>query len=139
MELKQTRRFKMAGIDRVNGAPSAEAFYGGYQPLVIKVENNGVFTANTGGGTTAIVEGGYAKAVKALQTVGSIVWLGTQTANSFTAVVDGATVNRGAGATTAGTWGALKDALASEVGGAAGDFTVTSSNALNGAGTFTFA
>lgn len=128
----------MAGIDRVNGAPAAGAFYG-YQPLVVKVAATNKFTASTGGGTSAIVEGGYAKAVKAVQTVGSVVWLGARSASAFTVVVDGATVNRGAGATTAGAFGALIDALVSEVGGSAGDYTVTTSEALNGDGTFTFA
>lgn len=128
----------MAGISRINGNAVAGAFYG-LQPLVVKVADSGSgFTASTGGGTTAIVEGGYEKAVRALETVGSIVWLGAQADATFTAVVDGASVNRGPGATTSGAWGALKDALAS-AGFTVGNLTVTTSSTLNGAGTFTFA
>lgn len=128
----------MPGIARVNGSMTAEAFYG-LQPLVIKIADSGSgFTADSGGGTSEITEGGYTKGVKALQTVASIVWLGAQANASLTAVVDAGTVNRGAGATTAGTWGALKDALG-DAGFTIGNLTITTSSTLNGAGTFTFA
>lgn len=130
----------MAGIARVHGAPLAGAFYG-LQPLVVKIATTNLLTADTGGGATEITEGGRTKAVRALQTVGSIVWLSAADAgvDNLTAVVDGATVNNGAGLVTAGTWGALKDALAAAVGGVPGDFTVTSSSVLNADGSFTFA
>lgn len=133
-----------AGITRVHGEAAAGAFYG-LQPIVVNIAATGKFTADTvtsGGGTSGdilVSEGGYAKAVKALETLASIVWLGTQANDSFTAVVDGTSFNTGAGATTAGTYGALKDSLVSECGGSAGNYTVTISTALNGAGTFTFA
>lgn len=132
-----------AGIARVHGQAAAGAFYG-YSPLVIKIANNGKFTADTVNGTTgAITDGGYAKTVKLVQTVGSIVWLGAQTANTFAAVIDYPSANQGdgaggnAGATTG--FGALKAALAAALGGAASDYTITTSSALNGDGTFTFA
>jgi len=132
-----------AGIARVHGQAAPGAFYG-YTPLVVKVAATGKFTADTVNGTTgAITDGGYAKAIKAVQTVGSIVWLGAQTANTFTAVVDYPSANQGdgaggnAGATTG--FGALKAALAAALGGAAGDYTITTATALNGDGTFTFA
>lgn len=128
----------MAGIGRVHGAPAAGAFYG-LQPTVVKVAATGKFTADSGTAPTAITEGGYTKAVKAMQTVGSIVWLAARDADVFTAVVDGATLNNGAGATTAGAFGALRDAMVSNCGGVVGDYTVTTSTALNGDGTFTFA
>lgn len=128
----------MAGIARTHGAASAEAFYG-LQPLVIKIADSGSgFTADSGGGTTEITEGGYTKGIRALQTVASIVWLGAQTNASLCAVIDSGTANNGAGATTAGAWGALKDALA-DAGFTVGNLTVTTSSTLNGAGTFTFA
>lgn len=132
-----------AGIDRVHGRAAAGAFYG-YTPLVVKIANSGKFTADTVNATTgAITEGGYSKTVKLVQTVGSIVWLGAQTANTFVAIVDQPTVNQGdgaggnAGATTG--FGALAAALAAALGGSAGDYTITTSSALNGDGTFTFA
>lgn len=129
----------MAEIGRFNGSPAAGSFYG-YQFVVIKVANsNNVFTADSGGAGTAITEGGYSKAVKALAQIGSLIVLGTQAAGTFTAIVDAATVNNGAGGTTSGAYGALKDAMVSQIGGSASDYTVTTSTALNGAGTFTYA
>lgn len=132
-----------AGIDRVHGRAAPGAFYG-YTPLVVKIAASGKFTADTVNATTgAITDGGYAKTVKALQTVGSIVWLGAQTANTFAAIVDYPSVNQGdgaggnAGATTG--FGALAATLAATLGGAASDYTITTSSALNGDGTFTFA
>ena len=132
-----------AGIGRIHGQAAAGAFYG-YTPVVVKVLNTGTFTADTVNGTTGVItEGGYSKAVKAVQTVGSIVWLGAQTANTFVAIVDQPSVNQGdgaggnAGATTG--FGALAAALAAALGGSAGDYTITTSSALNGDGTFTFA
>lgn len=133
-----------AGIARVHGQAAAGAFYG-YSPVVVKILNTGTFTADSVDGTTgAITEGGYSKAVKAVQTVGSIVWLGAQNANTFTAIVDYPSLNQGdgaggnAGATTG--FGALKAALvAAGVDNTTTDFVITSSTVLNGDGTFTFA
>ena len=133
----------MPGINKVHGQVAPGAFYG-YTPLVVKVAATGKFTADSVNGTTgAITEGGYAKASKALQTVSSIVWLGARDADAFTAIVDFPTANQGdgaggnAGATTG--FGALKATLAAALGGVVGDYTVTTSSVLNGAGTFTFA
>lgn len=127
----------MAGVDRVNGSPIPGAFYG-YPPLVLKILNTGTFTADSGGGTTAIVEGGYSKAVKAIGTVGSIIWLGTQTSSTFTVIVDYPSFNLGSGATTSGLFGALKDALVSEVGSSAGLYNISSATTLTADGNFVF-
>ena len=128
------------GQVKVNGKVASGAFYG-YQPLVLKIADSGSgFTAATGGTSQSapLVEGGYDKAVRAIQTLGSIVVMGAQTNASIAVIVDAATFNAGAGATTAGAYGALKDALASQ-GFTVGNLTVTTSSALNGDGTFTFA
>ncbi len=127
----------MPGVDRVNGVPTTGAFYG-LSPLVLKITNTATFTANSGGGTTAITEGGYAKAIKSVQTVGSIVWLGTQTDNSFACIVDGPTLNTGPGVTNTGLFGALKDALVSNVGGLAVEYQISSSTTFKADGTFLF-
>ena len=139
----------MATLNRVHGQTSGGAFYG-YSPLVVRITASGgaanVFTADTVNGTTgAITDGGYTIARRVLQTVASIVWLGERdTGNDvFTAIVDLPTANQGdgtggnAGATTG--FGALKAALALALGGAAGDYAVATSTALNGVGTFTYA
>jgi hypothetical protein len=110
--------------------------------LVIKVaDSQSGFTATTGGTSQSVplVEGGYDKGIRAVETLGSIVWAGDQTNASLCVIVDGATFNAGAGATTSGAYGALKDAVASATGMGVGNLTVTTSSVLNGAGTFTFA
>ena len=139
----------MPGISRVHGQTAAGAFFG-YTPLVVKVVCSGgaanVFTADAVDGTTgAITDGGYTVARRTLQNFASIVWLGAADGgfDNFTAIVDQPTANQGdgtggqAGATTG--FGALKAALALALGGAAGDYAVTTSSVLNAAGTFTFA
>lgn len=132
----------MAGISRVHGQVAAGAFYG-YTPIVVKIANTGTFTADSVAGTGVITEGGYAKATKIVQTFGSIVWQGAQADDSVTFIIDQPTLNQGdgaggnAGATTG--FGALKAALASGIGSTAANYRVTTSTALNGAGTFTFA
>jgi len=134
----------MAALNRVHGQVAAGAFYG-YTPLVIKIaDSSSRFTADTGGNGAAITEGGYALAVKAIQSLGSIVWLGAQLDASITVIVDQPTFNAGAGATTSGAYGALKDAMVgagilSAANVVSGNLTVTTSSVLNGAGTFTFA
>jgi hypothetical protein len=133
----------MAGISKVNGRVAAGAFFG-YTPIVVKVANTATFTADSIDGTTRVItEGGYAKATKVLQTFGTVVWQGAQTADSITVIMDQPTLNQGdgvggnAGATTG--FGALKAALATELSDTAANFRVTTSTTLNGAGTFTFA
>ena len=130
----------MASISRVNGTPAGGEFYG-YQFIVVKVANsNNVFTADAVDGTTKVItEGGYSQGVRAAQQIGSMVALGGQANAGFCAIFDQATLNNGPGATTSGAFGALKDAFVSEIGGSAGDYTITTSTALNAAGTFTFA
>jgi hypothetical protein len=125
----------MALLSRYNGQAAAGAFYG-YTPLVIKLACTGGFTANSGGAGSAITEGGYEKVVRAVQQLGSIVWLGAQNDDALTVIVDGPTFNAGAGATTSGAYGALKDAVLANRAGS-GSLTVTTSSTLAGAGTFT--
>lgn len=127
----------MALQSRFNGAAAAGAFYG-YTPLVIKLACTAGFTANSGGAGSAIVEGGYEKVVRAVQQLGSVVWLSAQNDDALTVIVDGPTFNAGPGATTSGAYGALKDAVLANRAGS-GSLTVTTSSVLNGAGTFTFA
>jgi hypothetical protein len=129
------------GQIKVNGKAAAGAFQG-YQPLVLKIaDSQSGFTAATGGTSQSapLVEGGYDQGIRAVETLGSIVWAGAQTNASLCVIVDAATFNAGAGQTTSGAYGALKDAVASATGMGVGNLTVTTSSVLNGAGTFTFA
>lgn len=134
----------MAEISRVHGLAAAGAFYG-LQPLCVKVTDSGNnFTVSTGGGTAPIVEGGYDLMVKAVQTLGSVVILGSQANGAFCVVVDGATFNAGGDTTNTGAYGILKT-LATAVAdfiGTAGTIAITTSAAspaLTSAGAFTLA
>ena len=126
------------GQVKVNGKAAAGAFYG-YQPLALKItDSQSGFTAASGGTNQAdpLVEGGFDKGVRAVETLGSIVWLGSQLNASLFVVVDGATFNAGAGQTTSGAYGALKDAIASATGMGVGNLTVASYTTITGAGVF---
>jgi hypothetical protein len=126
---------------KVHGQVAAGSFFSGYQPLVIQIAESGVFTADSVSGTTgAITEGGYSKAVKAVQALGSVLQISSQTNNNICFMVDEPTFNMGRGATTTGAFGALHDALVDAVG--AGTYTVTTNSAtraLTPAGGYTLA
>ena len=83
----------MAGIDRVNGSVVNPAtLHGGYPMLFLKcAANSNQFTADTGGGTSAIVEGGYTKAIRAIQTIATVVYLGERANGQFVVAVDSST------------------------------------------------
>ena len=82
------------GIDRVNGTTQAGSVFG-YQPLFFKVTNGAdtVGSADSGGAGSAIVEGNFTKAIRAIQERASIVIIGAQSTNGFVVAVDGATAN----------------------------------------------
>ena len=130
----------MADLNRINGTVYATSLYG-YALKAIKIARANVLTADSVNGTTlAITEGGYSKAMKAIMQCGTIVIACAQDGGDdyVTVIVDGSTFNDGPGLTTAGAYGALKDALVSEIGGIAGNYTITYSNTLNADGTFTY-
>jgi hypothetical protein len=133
----------MAGIAQVNGQVAIGSFYGPEQ-LMIKIADSGnSFTANSGGGTTAIVEGGFSKAIRAIETVASVLWVGTRTdATAVCVIVDANTVNRGDGVAGSGVttgFGALKAAIVSATGATLGNLTVTSGTTFANTGAFTLA
>lgn len=81
--------------DRVHGSVVAEANWG-YQPVVINVAAVGGFLVDSVAGNGAITKKGYSNTAQVVETFGSIVWMGAQSNNSFTCIVDGPTVNKGA-------------------------------------------
>lgn len=82
------------GIDRKNGKVLNPAGFYGLQPVILKVvANSNQFTDDTGGGTSAIVEGGYTKAIRAIQEMASIVYLGTRANGQFVVMLDKASAN----------------------------------------------
>jgi hypothetical protein len=78
-------------IQRVHGSPAAGTLHGGYQQVFLLITGTNIGTTDTGGGTTAIVEGNYTKALRALQTVATTVFIGPAGANGFCVALDGAT------------------------------------------------
>lgn len=141
----------MAGITRVNGSAEVgtslnvtgrkSTFFGGYQPLFVKVQT----VTATYDFSGATVGGEFEQFIRACETVGTVVGYGnpstTDTANSCTAIVmfDAGSLNQGdgtggqSGATTG--FGALKTALVSAAGGTvvAGDFAITAYTGFAGA------
>lgn len=83
----------MAGIDRVNGSVVNPAtLTGGYPMVFLKIAaDSSQFTADSGGGTSAITEGGFTKAIRAIQTVATIVYIGTRANGQFVVALDGST------------------------------------------------
>lgn len=89
----------MAGISRVNGNAAAGAFYG-YTPAFYTIAGTNVGTASTGGGTTAITEGNFEKAIRAIQSRASIVFIGPRADGGFVVAIDQPTANPYATANT---------------------------------------
>ena len=83
----------MGGISRVNGGVVSGSLWSGYQTTFITVKDTGnsPFTADTGGSGTAITEGGYSKAIRAIQTIATTVFIGPQANTGFVIGLDGAT------------------------------------------------
>ena len=81
----------MAGISRVHGGVVAETLTGGYQTQYFTVTGSNVATADAGGAGTAITEGTFTKAIRAIQTVATIVYIGPRADGGFVVGLDGAT------------------------------------------------
>jgi hypothetical protein len=84
----------MAGIDRIHGSVvNPASFASGYAMTFLKVAVSGINLADdTVNATTgAITEGNFTKAVRVVQNVASIVYLGTRANAQFVVAVDGAT------------------------------------------------
>ena len=64
---------------------------GGYQQTFLKITGTNVGTADSGGAGTAITEGNFTKAIRAIQTVATISWIGPRADGGFVVMVDGAT------------------------------------------------
>jgi hypothetical protein len=105
----------MAGITRLNGSAQAGAFYG-YQPRWFEVADTGYDT------TPGIVESNYEKAVRAIESIATIVILGYPGTGGFMVAVDGNTFD---GYTSGGTPVAAAAALEAVIEAAVPTCTVT--------------
>lgn len=81
----------MAGISRVHGGVVSESLFSGYQQTFLKITGTNVGTADTGGAGTAITEGNFQKAIRAIQTVATVSYIGPRADSGFIVMVDGAT------------------------------------------------
>ena len=78
---------------KVNGITEAGSFFG-YQPVFLLITGTNVGTADTQpGGGAAITEGNFTKAIRAIQTLGSIVIIGARANDGFVVALDGATAS----------------------------------------------
>ena len=123
----------MAGVDK-----TAKAYPGaciGNTQVMVKIAETAGFLAATGLGVSGdpIVELGYDKAVKVLEMVGSILWLSEQDDDGLTAMMESSTFPQEAADIAA------LEAELDAISDAAAGVAVTTSTALNGDGTFTYA
>jgi len=81
----------MPGISRIHGGVTAEFLLSGYQQTFLKITGTDVGTADSGGGTSAITEGNFQKAIRAIQTIATISYIGPRHNDGFIVLVDGAT------------------------------------------------
>lgn len=111
----------MGGITRLNGGAVAESFYG-YQPRWFEVADTGFDT------TPGAVDSKFEKAVRAIESVATIVQLGTPGTGGFMVAVDGNTFD---GRTVSGSAVTAAQYL-DDVITAAGDACVVTEKYLGG-------
>jgi hypothetical protein len=104
-----------AGITRVNGTAKAESFYG-YQPAWYEIAGSGFDT------TPTIVDSNFEKAVRAIESLASIVQIGFPGSGGFLVAVDGNTFNGTGNGGTAGV---------SETGAEALDRVITDATSIS--------
>jgi hypothetical protein len=80
-----------AGIGRIHGGVVAETLHGGYQMTFLKITGTDIGTADTVGAGGVITEGGFQKAIRALQTLATTVYIGPRADNGFIVAVDSST------------------------------------------------
>jgi len=102
------------GITRIHGGVVAPAtLHGGYPMTFLKVvDSNSGFTADTtdsNGNITA--EGGFAVAIRAIQQIGTIVYIGTRANGQFVVALDSSTINPYVSANTDSSVTAAVDAV----------------------------
>lgn len=81
----------MPGIDRVHGGVVEGFLLSGYSQTFLKITGSNVGTADTGGDGTAITEGNFSKAIRAIQTIATTSWIGPRADSGFLVLVDAPT------------------------------------------------
>lgn len=81
----------MAGINRVHGGVVEGFLLSGYSQTFLKITGTDVGTADTGGAGSAITEGNFQKAIRAIQTIATTSFIGPRANNGFIVLVDAPT------------------------------------------------
>jgi hypothetical protein len=81
----------MPGINRVHGGVEEGFLLSGYSQTFLKITGTNVGTADTGGDGTAITEGNFQKAIRAIQTIATTSYIGPRANNGFVVLVDAPT------------------------------------------------
>ena len=103
----------MSGGEGVNVTGSEGAFFGGYQPLMLKVTGTGIGAHDTVNGAGVITVGNRTKTIRAIQNFATVVMIDdANTTTSVACLIDGASANRSDGNNEVdGEFGALADAI----------------------------
>ena len=85
------------GITRVYGnavTPNPATLHGGYPLQFLKVvDSSSGFTADTTSGGKITAEGGFTVAIRAIQNIATIVYIGTRANGQFVVGIDASTIN----------------------------------------------
>jgi len=85
------------GITRVYGdavTPNPVTLHGGYPLQFLKiVDSSSGFTADTTSGGKITAEGGFTVAIRAIQNIATIVYIGTRANGQFVVGIDASTIN----------------------------------------------
>ena len=117
----------MPGITRTHGGAIPGAFYGGYQPSFFTVAGSGLNTNYAATSST------YELAVRGIESVATVVVLGTPTAAGFVVAVDGGSF-AGRGDNTGYAADNSTSTLVAAILAATGVTTTVTSVALSGLG-----
>jgi hypothetical protein len=102
------------GITRVYGnavTPNPVTLHGGYPLQFLKiVDSNSGFTADTTSGGKITAEGGFTIAIRAIQNIATIVYIGTRADGQFVVGIDASTINTYVSANTDSSVTAAVDA-----------------------------
>jgi hypothetical protein len=81
----------MAGIPRVHGGVAEGFLISGYSQTFLKITGTNVGTADSGGAGSAITEGNFQKAIRAIQTIATTSFIGPRDDDGFVVLVDAPT------------------------------------------------
>jgi hypothetical protein len=102
------------GITRVYGnavTPNPVTLHGGYPLQFLKiVDSSSGFTADTTSGGKITAEGGFTIAIRAIQNIATIVYIGTRADGQFVVGIDASTINTYVSANTDSSVTAAVDA-----------------------------